>query len=221
MEQLVFAADMFRIPRREGKKRASLLLELFSLTGKANELAAHLSGGMQRRLSIAIAMIHDPQIYILDEPAAGLDPQSRVLVRDRIRALSREEHKTIIVSTHDMEEADRMADRVAIIDNGKLLALNTPSELKHRHGTSSLIEIDLKGVEPERLDQALAAIDELNPNARLSDEIIVIDVDEGQELMRPIRTVLGRLAIEPREIRFRRRSLEDVFIEITGRRLRE
>jgi ABC-2 type transport system ATP-binding protein len=102
-----------------------------------------------------------------------------------------------------------------------LLALNTPSELKHRHGTSSLIEIDLKGVEPERLDQALAAIDELNPNARLSDEIIVIDVDEGQELMRPIRTVLGRLAIEPREIRFRRRSLEDVFIEITGRRLRE
>ncbi len=220
-EQLVYVASMFRIPRRQGGKRAAQLLEMFGLSGKKDELAAHLSGGMQRRLSLALAMVHDPDISILDEPAAGLDPQSRVLVRERIRALSREKKKTIIVSTHDMEEADRIADRVAILDRGTLLALDTPRALKREHGTARLIEIGLPELSRTKVEEALVALGDLSPNVQAAEEMITIGVDEGTELIRPIRTVLGKLAIEPQEIRLRRRSLEDVFIDLTGRRLRE
>lgn len=220
-EQLVFTARMYQLEHAEGESRAARLLEMFGLAKKRDELAAHLSGGMQRRLSLALAMVHEPEILILDEPAAGLDPQSRVLVRQRIRALSREQNKTILVSTHDMEEADRMADRVAIIDHGELLALDTPEVLKNTHGTKNLVEIALIGHPPRECERARAALSDVFPGVRLSEDVIHIDADDGAELVGPVQEKLTELSIEATEIRVRRRSLEDLFIELTGRSLRE
>jgi len=221
IEQLVFVADMFGIPRRKGKERARELLAMLGLDDESDKLGADLSGGMQRRLSLAISMVHDPDIYLFDEPAAGLDPQSRVLVRERIRSLSRERHKTIIVSTHDILEADRLADQVAIIDRGKLLALGSPQRLKNTSGRPNLIEVVLQSASPEEGDRTRRALLTLNSTVRLFGTTLLMEVDDGAELIRPIKVVLGKLGITPSELRHRARTLEDVFIDLTGRSLRE
>lgn len=221
MEQLVFMAQMYKLGRAEAEKRARHLLEILGLSTRRDELAAHLSGGMQRRLSIGLAMVHEPHILILDEPAAGLDPQSRVLVRQRLRALSRDEGKTILVSTHDMGEADQMADRVAIMDRGKLLALDAPEALKARRGTERLVEIALTGHPPEACERARAALAESFSEVRLSQDVIDIGAADGARTVTAVHARLGALGIEATEIRMRRRSLEDLFIELTGRGLRE
>lgn len=129
-EQLEFIGRMHGLDKAAAGKRAGELLDWVGLVDKGGRLARTLSGGMKRRLSLILAMVHDPAILLLDEPEAGLDPQSRVLVRELIRSLARSSGKTIILSTHDMDEADRLADRVAIIDRGRLLVIGTPEELK-------------------------------------------------------------------------------------------
>ncbi|MDP1725519.1 MAG: ATP-binding cassette domain-containing protein [Bacteroidota bacterium] len=127
-EQLVFMGQMYNIPAAEAKKRSKELLEALGLSDKKDKLAKTLSGGMLRRLNIALALIHSPVIVFLDEPQAGLDPQSRVLVRDYIRSIKHT--TTVILSTHDMEEAEKLSDRVCIIDKGNILALGTTEALK-------------------------------------------------------------------------------------------
>ncbi|MDJ0765961.1 MAG: ABC transporter ATP-binding protein [Myxococcota bacterium] len=222
LEQLVFVARMFKLPPKASQERAMALLDAFGLSDKTDTRAAHLSGGMQRRLSIALSMIHDPKILILDEPAAGLDPQSRVLVREQLVQLSRQGGgKTLLVSTHDIAEAERMADRVGIVDQGTLLALDRPAALKQASGPDRLIEIVLPHLSDHQYARAEVALGALGPKVRRFDERVVLDVHEGPELVRPIRTVLGKLGISPLDLRWRHRSLEDVFIELTGRRLRE
>jgi ABC-2 type transport system ATP-binding protein len=127
-EQLAFMGRMYDLPKREASTRADRLLAAFGLTDKSGRLGRTLSGGMQRRLSIALALVHEPEVLFLDEPQAGLDPQSRVLVRDYIRALAG--RTTVIVTTHDMEEAEKLSDRVCIIDRGRILALDTVDGVK-------------------------------------------------------------------------------------------
>jgi ABC-2 type transport system ATP-binding protein len=117
-EQLLFIGQMYGISSRIIKPKALELLELLGLKDKTSERAGRLSGGMKRRLNICLALVHDPEILILDEPEAGLDPQSRILVRDFISAFGGE--KTVILTTHNMDEADRLANRIAIMDHGKL-----------------------------------------------------------------------------------------------------
>ena len=128
VEQLQFMARMYGIGFKESRKRAERLLEDLGLSRKAAKKSSAWSGGMKRRLNIALALIHDPEILILDEPEAGLDPQSRVMVRDFIKA--QVPRKTVLLTTHNMDEADRMVDRVGIIDNGSMIAIGTPDDLK-------------------------------------------------------------------------------------------
>ena len=130
MEQLKFMGISYGLKPKQAVKRAEEILEKLGLSEKRNKLARTLSGGMQRRLNIALALIHDPELIILDEPQAGLDPQSRVLVRDFVKELAK--NKTIILTTHDMEEADRLSDRIAIIDCGRILTVGTPAEIKEK-----------------------------------------------------------------------------------------
>lgn len=127
-EQLVYMGQMYNISLAESKKCSKELLDALGLSDKKDKLAKTLSGGMQRRLNIALALVHSPLIVFLDEPQAGLDPQSRVLVRDYIRSIK--QHTTVILSTHDMEEAEKLSDRVCIMDQGKILAIGTTKELK-------------------------------------------------------------------------------------------
>ncbi|HUW95917.1 MAG TPA: ABC transporter ATP-binding protein, partial [Anaerolineae bacterium] len=128
IEQLQFIGEMYGVDGREARRRGERLLEDLGLVEKRNQQARTLSGGLQRRLNLALALIHDPDIVALDEPEAGLDPQSRVAVRGYIKRLA--QGKTVILTTHNMDEADRLADRVAIIDHGELLVLDTPRALK-------------------------------------------------------------------------------------------
>ncbi len=142
LEQLEFIGEMYNVPRRTARQRGLELLETMGLAEKRNALARTLSGGMQRRLNLILALVHDPEILVLDEPEAGLDPQSRVMVRDYIRGLARK--KTILLTTHNMDEADRVVDRVAIVDHGRLLALDTPEALKRRVGDGDVLEIEVR-----------------------------------------------------------------------------
>jgi ABC-2 type transport system ATP-binding protein len=138
LEQLVFMAAMYDIQGTIARPRALKLLERMGLTEKRNKLAKTLSGGMQRRMNILMALMHDPAILILDEPEAGLDPQSRVMVRDFIQSLA--QSKTVIFTTHNMDEADRICDRIGIIDQGRMLVTGTPEELKLRIGGTATLE---------------------------------------------------------------------------------
>ena len=139
LEQMEFTARLYDVPRSVARNRSLELLGLFGLEEKQNKLSKTLSGGMKRRLNIALALVHDPQIVILDEPQAGLDPQSRILVREYILSLAGE--KTVLLTTHDMDEANELCDRVAIINQGRLAAIDAPEQL--RVATSSLHSVEV------------------------------------------------------------------------------
>ncbi len=141
-EQLVFMGRMYNVPGKTARERADMLLDRIGLREKRNKLASSLSGGMKRRLNVIMAIIHEPEIVVFDEPEAGLDPQSRVMVRDFIQQTSAE--KTVIFTTHNMDEAERISDRVAIIDQGKLLQLDTPAHLKKSIGEGDILELGIQ-----------------------------------------------------------------------------
>jgi ABC-2 type transport system ATP-binding protein len=143
VEQLIFMGQQYDLSWDDAKKKALELLQKLGLMDQERKLAKQLSGGMKRRLNLALAIIHDPEILILDEPQAGLDPQSRIMVREYIRLLS--ENITVILTTHDMEEVDRLADRIGIIDHGRLLVLDTPQGLKNRIGAGDILEVKYAG----------------------------------------------------------------------------
>ncbi|MCJ7700927.1 MAG: AAA family ATPase, partial [Anaerolineales bacterium] len=212
--------QMYGLTRQVGRERGDTLLAVLDLTAKRDKLARTLSGGMQRRLNLAMALVHDPDILVLDEPEAGLDPQSRVKVREYIQSLAR--LKTIILTTHNMDEADRLADRVAIIDHGRLLVVDTPEALKGQVGEGDMIEIKV-----ENLD----ALDTTRLEKRISNQVRDAVVDLSQQLLRVralnavrvlpvILDILEEGGAQASDVRIRENSLEDVFIQLTGRRLR-
>jgi ABC-2 type transport system ATP-binding protein len=220
LEQLVFIGEMYNLPARLGRQRGEALLALLGLAEKRHKLAATLSGGMQRRLNLALALVHDPHILVLDEPEAGLDPQSRVLVREFIRAWARQAGHSVILTTHNMDEADRMAQRVAIIDHGSLLVVDTPERLKTRLGDGDVLEIELEtgGV---ALEDGLSAARQAAPAAYLSGSWLVVRARSAVELLPGIVAALQQTGIHTGEIRLRANTLEDVFLQLTGRNLRE
>jgi ABC-2 type transport system ATP-binding protein len=216
MEQLEFLGANYNISRRKCRQVAGTLLEALGLSAKANELAGHLSGGMKRRLNLALALIHDPQIVFLDEPEAGLDPQSRVLVRDYIRQLSH--RKTVILTTHNMDEAERLADRVAIIDHGRLLVIDTPQVLKCRYGEGTVLEIEF----PEIPDaETLRCIQQQIPDAMWAGSILTVHGQELTSRLPDVLRTLQEIGLKPRNMHVRAITLEDVFLSLTGRGLRE
>jgi ABC-2 type transport system ATP-binding protein len=143
MENLVLFGDLYSMNKKTIKERSSLLLAKMGLKDDAKRLTAKYSGGMKRRLSLALALIHDPQIAFLDEPTVAMDPQSRHAVWDFIKE-QKAKGKTIILTTHYMEEAEELCDRVGIIDHGKLIALGTPQELIFKNGVKNLEEVFIK-----------------------------------------------------------------------------
>ena len=171
---------------------------------------------MQRRLNLALGLVHDPEILVLDEPEAGLDPQSRVLVREYIRSLARQ--KTIILTTHNMDEADRMADRVAIIDHGKLLVQDTPEALKRTVGEGDVLEVEVIGIPPE---QAIQMLMKTNAEASAINDTITLRARSIVEQIPAIVEIIQRAGGQVGEVHLRANTLEDVFIALTGRRLRE
>ena len=215
---MVFSGEMYNLPRKTAKSRSVSLLDQLGLAPHSGKQARRLSGGMKRRLNIALALVHDPAVLILDEPEAGLDPQSRLLMREFIRGLSGS--RTIILTTHNMDEADRLSDRVAIIDQGKILMVDTPKNLKHSIGTNNTLQINLD----KHLDDS--AIEQLK---RLFPLIRKLTTDNGQlliqcpdplQLMPLLLETLNKAGFHAGEIKLRENTLEDVFIQLTGKKLR-
>jgi len=217
LEQLVFVGEMYDIPAKTAHTRAKQLLEDMALSDKSNCQAKTLSGGMQRRLNLIMALVHDPDIIVLDEPEAGLDPQSRVLVRDFIRSLAR--IKTVILTTHNMDEADRMVDRVAIIDHGQLLALDTPFTLKEKLGEGDVLEFSI--VETCNIPEVQKYLKNQFTEVNVSGNMFTLRGHGLVDLLPMILATLERLGCKAGDIRLRQNTLEDVFLALTGRRLRE
>jgi ABC-2 type transport system ATP-binding protein len=213
-EQLVFIAEMYNVPVSLARKRARELLEKIGLTDKSKKLGKTLSGGMQRRMNLLMALMHDPEILILDEPEAGLDPQSRVMVRDFIHSLSKT--KTVILTTHNMDEADRVCDRITIIDNGKMLVTDSPENLKKKIGKGDKLEIKFSGSITNTADITVLADEvEFKEKALIFKSKAIV---ESIPLI--IETLKGK-GLTVTGINLSENTLEDVFISLTGRKLRE
>jgi ABC-2 type transport system ATP-binding protein len=216
LEQLTFVGTQYDLSRRVARDRALRLLDTLGLSDKARRLAKTLSGGMKRRLNLALALVHDPELLVLDEPQAGLDPQSRILVREYIQSLAKD--KTVLLTTHEMDEADRLAHRLGIIDHGRLLVQDTPEALKAKHAGGEVLEVGIgeRRVSPGELSlpSDLPVLESLPGTLRLSGPNL-----QGQ-IPRLLETLRAQ-GVEPSGITLRKPTLEDVFISLTGRGLRE
>lgn len=223
LEQLEFIGSLYGLPPRTARQRGGALLEALDLSARSNDLAGKLSGGMKRRLNLALALVHDPEILVLDEPEAGLDPQSRVLVREYIRSLAR--RKTVILTTHNMDEAERLADRVAIIDHGRLLVVDAPGDLMRTMGEGDVLEVEFSGEASPGSSSSLTLAPVIA--ARFSAGASIINhtlTVRGRGLIERLPELLQALreaGVKTSDVRLRANSLEDVFLSLTGRRLRE
>jgi ABC-2 type transport system ATP-binding protein len=215
IENLTFHAAYFGAARRERRARAAELLDLLGLGGREDDRVNDYSGGMAQRLMIARALMHEPRLLILDEPTTGLDPQSRLFLWDKMLEL-RERGTTLMLTTHDMAEADRLCDRVAIIDHGKVIALDTPRGLRRLLPSEQGLEVTIDAATDPA--GALAGVAE-RVESRGDDGRWTVRLYGAAEAGRAVEAVEssdGELV----DLRRIEGSLEDVFVHLTGRELR-
>ena len=224
-ENLEYFAALYHLDSAYAKNRIPDLLKLVGLNERQDTLVENYSTGMRIRLSFAKALLNDARVLLFDEPTASLDPQSSHLIRDIIRDLKREGH-AIILTTHNMEEADLLSDRVAIIDRGKIVSLGSPSELKQRVKSSDVIEIEARNL-AEQTANALQSFSEVSKVAITSSsqptdtEVLRVHVEKGKEVLPRILEFLVRKEVTITKVTFIEPTLEDVFIAETGRSLRD
>lgn len=216
LENLVFHSTYFGLARGEATRRAMLLLGQFGMQDKAHEKVDALSGGQQQRLMIARALIHEPDVIFLDEPTVGLDPQARLALWDVLRDLHRQ-GRTIVMTTHYMEEAEQLCDRLAIIDRGKLLALDTTASLKAKAPGGTLIELDLDGPADDAAVRA-RGIQHVTKADAVGDALRVHS-DAGGRIISAVIEAAESAGRHVRNIALKEPSLETLFIELTGRTL--
>ncbi len=238
-EILVFHGAYFGIGSRQRNERADVLLEKFKLTERGHQMVRGFSGGMMQRLSIARAMMHDPQVLFLDEPSAGLDPQTRILLWEIIREYH-QAGKTILLTTHYMEEADSLCQRLAIVDHGHMIAVGTPAELKASIPGGYLLRLRFGKQTPELLQklQSLAGVREVRSVDTAAKGALVntlessvgsavghtsVDVyaDRGGSLIPEIASLAISVGAELSDVHISEPSLENLFLHHTGRSLRD
>ncbi len=210
-ENLKLHALMYGVPKGAIEKRIQEVLQLVDLTDRKNDLVKKYSGGMRRRLEIARGLLHNPKILFLDEPTLGLDPQTREHIWAYIEQLVKEEKITIIITTHYMEEADRLCDRIAIIDYGKIVALNSPSKMKKILG-GDIIRLEIKNPNLDAVKKlkCIKQVDKLNHTVSLT-------VSNANKHLQEILKIIGKVE----SVELRTPTLNDVFLHYTGREIRE
>lgn len=218
-ELLLYHGAYFGQSARERERRASELLERFKLTDRADQMVRAFSGGMMQRLSIARAMMHDPEVLFLDEPSAGLDPQTRLLLWEIVRGYH-QLGKTIVLSTHYMDEADALADRLAIIDHGRIIAQGTPRELKSSIPGGYLLRLRLDCVPDGLLAEfeKLPGVSEVRPADQTAADVYA---DRGGPLIAALVNTAQAAGVELRDVHISEPSLETLFLHHTGRSLRD
>jgi ABC-2 type transport system ATP-binding protein len=214
IENLIFHAAYFGVSRAEATRRSLELLERLGIAEKKDAKVDQLSGGQQQRLMIARALIHDPRVLFLDEPTVGLDPQARHALWDILRELHRQ-GRTIIMTTHYMEEADQLCDRLAILDQGKLLALDTPANLKAQAPGDTLIEVAFDG------DASKVVADHIDgvTKAEARGSLLRVFSRRGGEIIPALIAAGESAGLTVSDIHISRPSLETLFISLTGRKL--
>jgi lipooligosaccharide transport system ATP-binding protein len=213
-ENLEIHARFFDTPRPVARERADRLLNFVQLTEKADSKVEPLSGGMKRRLTIARGLINEPELLLLDEPTTGLDPQARHLVWDRLYRL-KQQGTTLVVTTHYMDEAEQLCDRLVVMDKGKIVAEGSPRELIERYATREVVELRLDDEQRKRL--SVADLDGSVDRIEELPDRVLLYVEHGDDALR----VVHNLGVTPQSALVRRASLEDVFLTITGRSLVE
>jgi ABC-2 type transport system ATP-binding protein len=215
-EHLMLQATLQGLPSADRKRRAQELLERVGLTEAADRRVGGYSGGMKRRLDLALALVHSPQILFLDEPTTGLDPQSRSALWEEVARLARDEGKTVFLTTQYLEEADALADRIGIIDQGRIVAEGTPAQLKSEIGSPS---VEVTPTEPEsgdRLAQLLSDFGEMRRNGRGS---VTVQLPGGEAELAEVVRILDRADLHVQTLQLHQPSLDDVFLAKTGRKL--
>tara|TARA_B110000014_G_C20126514_1_gene600674 strand:- start:6508 stop:7497 length:990 start_codon:yes stop_codon:yes gene_type:complete len=214
-ELLKLQAVLHGIPRPSARKRGSELLERVGLSAAADRRVGTYSGGMRRRLDLALSLIHEPRVLFLDEPTTGLDPTSRAALWEEVRRLNSEFGTTVFLTTQYLEEADELAGRIAIIDFGKIVREGSPAELKDSIGAPTLrIDID-----PQNLDNAQSVLSGFGIDRPARDGRVAIGLDGGVAKVAEVVSALEEHGVEVLHLELDAPSLDDVFAEATGRRL--
>ncbi|AZR74959.1 ABC transporter ATP-binding protein [Anoxybacter fermentans] len=223
-ENLEYFGALYGMKRKEAKARAQELLERLDLSKRGDELVENYSSGMKQRIALGKALMADPPILLLDEPTVGLDPQAALRLREIIMEL-KEEGKTILLTTHYMEEADILCDRIAIIDQGEIIALAPPSQLKAQLSEKRMIQLTVRGLSDEvqnklnkvsHVERVLAHYDDEKENWQ-----ITIHSSNGEETITDIIQTLTKEQVQIQNVNVKEPTLEDVFIHLTGKSLRE
>jgi ABC-2 type transport system ATP-binding protein len=226
-ENMLLMADLHHLGRREGRRRAAALLDRFDLTADAEKQVAAYSGGMRRRLDLAMTLVGEPRLIFLDEPTTGLDPQARLNIWTVIEGI-RKRGKTVVLTTHYMEEAERLCDRVAVIDRGRIVALDSPRNLIAANAAGTTLEFArVPGLDVEAL-RKLPGVDRVVADGQVSQTTRTPEV-VLHALLDPQAPWAGREGTGGdgeeegmiRDLVVRHGTLEDVFLSLTGRSLRE
>jgi ABC-2 type transport system ATP-binding protein len=218
-ELLRLQATLQGIPRGERKARGDELLERVGLSEAADRRVGGYSGGMKRRLDLALALVHRPRILFLDEPTTGLDPQSRTALWDEVSRLARDEGMTLFLTTQYLEEADVLADRVGIIDRGTIVAEGTPAQLKAEVGRPS---VEVVPVDPHQVDaahEALAAFGDCSHASSNGTATVTVSLPDGDAQLADVVRALDGAGVKLAELQMHEPSLDDVFLAKTGRKL--
>ena len=219
-EELITQAELYRLGAAEARQRCAALLKQLDLAGLEDRYIKTLSGGQKRRLDIALGLVHAPGLVFLDEPTTGLDPQSRANLWTHVRRLRDELNTTIFLTTHYLDEADALCDRILIIDSGRIVAEGTPEELKHRI-SGDLVTIELPGDRDG--ETALSSLKDVEGvrDATLSGKTLRVTVDAGGQQLMGIMRALDAAGVPIASIQLARPTLDDVFLTLTGRSLRD
>ena len=210
-ENLTTYARFFGIPRRVARARADELLDFVQLTERADSKVEPLSGGMKRRLTIARALVNEPEIVLLDEPTTGLDPQARHLVWERLFRL-KQQGVTLVLTTHYMDEAEQLCDRLVVMDGGRIVAEDSPRTLIEQYSTREVVELRFNAESQEAFADKLAGVAE---RVEILPDRVLLYVADGDDAVAEVQ----RRALSPASVLVRRSSLEDVFLHLTGRTL--
>ena len=213
LDNLMVYGRYFDLPRQVIRARAEQLLEFTQLSDRAHDKVEPLSGGMKRRLTIARSLVSDPELLILDEPTTGLDPQARHLLWDRLYRL-KQQGVTQLITTHYMEEAEQLCDRLAVMDGGRFAAEGTPRELIDRYSTREVLELRFRDPDTDTASVAARLAGLVQRHEVLPDRLLFY-TDDGEDTLAEVH----RLGVTPDSSLVRRSSLEDVFLRLTGRSL--